>query len=460
MSGAQVLVVGGGLAGLAAATSLRDAGCAVRVLEREAAPGGRARGELREGFRLDAAPYLVSAREPRLRALIERAGLAGTLLPLRPLRLGQTRDGRIEEVPPAGRALEVARIGGVRLHHALRLRRLGRLERRFRAQLDSEAPERAAALDYRSAADFVRLYFGESVWQHWALPILASDLLADPAEVSRVCFLLLRAARGEAPLATLRGSPAAIADALWTGDDLARADVARVAAEADGLALHLADGRTLAADAVVLALPAAATLRVAEAMLAPAERDTLGGARSAPAIVLSLALEVSPVRKATRLRVLPGERGPLACVSVEPGGSGSPAPAGAALLQAVATPAWSGLHLDAADEVVEKDLLGAVARLFPGVEKTLRFSTLRRHPEAVPRFDVGRYRALARLAAVQADLRAQGRRLYFAGDHRMAPTLEGAVASGLRAAQEVADDLGLRVEDGRAGASSPAPEGA
>ena len=52
MSGAQVLVVGGGLAGLSAATSLRDAGCSVRVIERAAAPGGRVRGEEREGFRL------------------------------------------------------------------------------------------------------------------------------------------------------------------------------------------------------------------------------------------------------------------------------------------------------------------------------------------------------------------------------------------------------------------------
>jgi phytoene dehydrogenase-like protein len=228
MSKAQVLVVGGGLAGLAAATGLRDAGCSVRVVERAAAAGGRVRGEELEGFRLDAAPFLVSAREQRLRSLIERAGLADRLLPLRPLQVAQTRGGRIEEVPPAGRPLEVARIGGVRLREALRLYRLARLERRFGAQLDPERPEQAGALDYRSAADFVRLYFGESIWQSWALPMLASDLLAEPAEASRVGFLLHRVARGEAPLGSLRGSPAAIVEALWAEEDLVGADVVNV----------------------------------------------------------------------------------------------------------------------------------------------------------------------------------------------------------------------------------------
>ena len=158
---------------------------------------------------------------------------------------------------------------------------------------------------------------------------------------------------------------------------------------------------------------------------------------------MSLGLDTSPVRKATRLRVSPGEGLPLASVAVEPGGPGSPAPEGAALLQAVAMPGWSAAHLEAADTVLEKDLLGAVERLFPGVANAARFCTLRRYAEALPRFDVGRYRALARLRAVQADLRACGRRLYFAGDHWVSSTLEGAIVSGERAASELGEDLGL-----------------
>jgi protoporphyrinogen oxidase len=445
MGAPQVLVVGGGLAGVAAATALRGAGCTVQVLERAARPGGRAAGGEREGFRLDAAPFLVSARERRLLELVAEAGLAGTLLPLRPVALAHARGGRVEAAPPAGRPLEVARIGGVRLFEALRLRRLARLERRFAALLDPEAPERAARLDDRSAADFARLYFGPSVLAHWIEPMLGSDLLAAAAATSRACFLLARAARGEAPPATLRGSPGAVAEALFRpGVDRTGAEVRALEKRGGALAVEVAgDACALEAEAVVLALPAAETLRLAAPLLAPAERDGLAGACSAPALVLTAALDRSPARKATRLRVPAAEGLPLATLAVEPGGPGAPAPAGAALVSLVAAPAWSEAQREAPDGVVAKELLTALDRFYPGASGTLRFRELRRYAAALPRFDVGRYRALARLRAVQADLRARGRRLYFAGDHWLAPTLEGAVASGQRAAAELCADLGL-----------------
>ena len=52
---------------------------------------------------------------------------------------------------------------------------------------------------------------------------------------------------------------------------------------------------------------------------------------------------------------------------------------------------------------------------------------------------------IARTRVVEADRRAHGRRLYLAGDHCVAPTLEGAVVSGLRAARAVRADLDQEV---------------
>jgi hypothetical protein len=63
-----------------------------------------------------------------------------------------------------------------------------------------------------------------------------------------------------------------------------------------------------------------------------------------------------------------------------------------------------------------------------------------RHAYGAPRFDVGAYRALTRFARVQADRRAAGRRLAFAGDYRIHPSLEGAVRSGERAAAELCEN--------------------
>jgi protoporphyrinogen oxidase len=440
----QVLIVGGGLAGASAAATLRGAGCEVVLLEREARAGGRAAGGERDGFRLDAAPFLVSARERRLLGLVAAAGLSGRLEPLRPLALAQLRSGSLDPTPPAGRRFEVARIGGVRLREALRLHRLARLERRFAALLDPEAPEAAVRLDDRSAADFVRLYFGPSLLERWVEPMLGSDLLADAEAASRVAFLLARRARGEAPLATLRGSPGAVAAALLReGADRCGVEALALEPSGAGLALATRDGERRA-DAVVLAVPAPETLRLARAVLGPAEREGLAALRSVPAFVLHAALERAPTRKATRVRVPRAEGGPLATLAVEPGGPGAPAPAGAALASLVARPGWSERHLDADDDAVSKELLAALDRVWPRAAEGLRFHELRRYPAALPHFDVGGYRLRARLRTLHAERRAAGRRVYFAGDFWLAPTLEGAVASGRRAALELCADFGLR----------------
>ena len=111
---------------------------------------------------------------------------------------------------------------------------------------------------------------------------------------------------------------------------------------------------------------------------------------------------------------------------------------GLALLRA--TGAWSEAYFDA-EETVCKELLDAFARIRPGAESAVLFSKLHRVERAHPRFGVGRYRQIARFERVQRELRREGRRLYFAGDYLMDPTLEGTLASGQRAAAAVAEDL-------------------
>lgn len=80
---AEVIVVGAGLAGLVAARRLRDAGVDVRVLESSDRVGGRVRTDLVDGFRLDVGfqvlcpAYPAAAREFDLAALDLRPFLPG-----------------------------------------------------------------------------------------------------------------------------------------------------------------------------------------------------------------------------------------------------------------------------------------------------------------------------------------------------------------------------------------------
>ena len=72
---------------------------------------------------------------------------------------------------------------------------------------------------------------------------------------------------------------------------------------------------------------------------------------------------------------------------------------------------------------------------------TIRFSALYRREAAIPRFEVGVYRALERFRRVQTDRRALGRRLYFAGDYLSGLSADQAVGSGFRAAREALADV-------------------
>jgi hypothetical protein len=69
-------------------------------------------------------------------------------------------------------------------------------------------------------------------------------------------------------------------------------------------------------------------------------------------------------------------------------------------------------------------------------------AVLHRELRGAPDLPPGCLRAIAAFQRVQADRRAQGRRLYFAGDHLVGPGVEAAVASGRRAAGDVLADLG------------------
>ena len=442
----HITVIGAGIAGLAAARRLRERGCQVTVLERSERVGGRATSEQREGFCIDSGAHLVCAKDRNLLGWIASAGIEERFLPLRPFRLAQLRGGEASPIDPVG-VLGVARLPGVRFHEALRLRRLARILRRFRGILDPDRPESAARLDDRSIAEFTRLYFGRSVLDGWVEPFVADASLCDPDSASRVLFLLHYVTRRYAPVGTLRSGLADLAQAL-APDDATRLGAIVQALEPVGerITVRVAepDGeRSIDTDAVILATPAAAARSIADPLLKTAERGFLARARYAAAIVMAVALDRAVVGCATRTRIPDREGWPVAVIAVQPGGAGAPAPEGKELALVTASGRWSQAHLETPDEIVEKDLLGLLQRLHPGSSSAIRFSAVRRHLQAFPRFDVGRYREIAQFRSVQRDLRAGGRRLYFAGDYLVGPSLEGAVTSGFRAADQILRDFAI-----------------
>jgi protoporphyrinogen oxidase len=445
MAGRRVIVVGAGLAGLGAASALARRGFEVTLLEREERPGGRAACAREDGFAFEALSPVLSTAERRLLTWVAEVGARDEALPLRPVVVGQVHRGRVSPVEPRS-TLDVARIPGVRWLEALRLFRLPRLLARYRAHLDPERPEGAAALDDRSLADFARLYFGASVLERWMAPELCAEALVDAREASRALFLRRLRGRGLARSGLLRAPLGDVAEAAAARLAVAYRSAARAVAAGSGSGLRVlcaSNGRErwLEAHAVVLAMPAPESARVAADLLCTAERDALAGVRYAPAVALGAALRRPLAPRAELVRFPHAEGSPLETALLEPGAGGGRAPDGRGLALLRATASFGTSAIELPDETIEKELVGAFESIRPGLRSAALFTRVRRLPIALPRFDVGHYRTIARLERLGCELRASGRRLYLAGDYLVDPSFGGALASGRRAAAAVTADL-------------------
>jgi squalene-associated FAD-dependent desaturase len=266
VTGPRVTVVGGGLAGIAAALSCADGGAEVTLVEVRPRLGGAAYSFERDGMLLDNGQHVFLRCCTAYRALLDRLGTASatTLQP----RL------QIPVIAPGGRVEWLRRTSlPAPLHLAGALARYGHLSLRERAAAARTALE-LSRLDLDDGRLDERTFGGwlaergqsasavHSLWNLIALPTL--NLHADEASLAMAAFvfqtgLLNDASAGDVgyarlPLSAIHGEPSARA-LRAAGVDLRtgwRAE--RLEATSGGFAVSGAD-ETLESDALILALP-------------------------------------------------------------------------------------------------------------------------------------------------------------------------------------------------------------
>jgi protoporphyrinogen oxidase len=413
---AAIAVVGGGLAGLVCGLRLQQAGHRVRVLERAASPGGRARSERRGGFRLDTGAPVVTAGQRRLLGVAAEVGIAAALRPLAFGRDAHWRAGRLV-LPSLGSARDLVRALGdakAALRAALDLRRADRV---FDPAGDASpgAALRGATADalgwWPDPPDAVAIPLAE------ALPALRSAL---PPIAPR----------------SFAGGVGALAAALAARLDVATGcEVLRVETDSEGAYLELrAEGgvRRERADAAVVAVPAT---RVAPLCpkLTPEERAFFEAARSEPAAIVHLLFERCPRALAYRSVVFGSDAGLEIASLVACHGNPGVAPHGAGVVRVALAPAAAARMHRASDASVADLVLENLAYSPVGRMRPDGFAVWR-HADLAPRFDLAHCRLLSRFAARLE----KSPRLAFAGDFLAGPSLDAAVASGARAAIEIA----------------------
>ncbi|MDO8667195.1 MAG: protoporphyrinogen oxidase, partial [Gemmatimonadales bacterium] len=178
---APVVVVGGGIAGLAAAHRLAETlgPDAVLLLERAPRLGGKISTEHVEGFVIEGGPDCFLASKPAGVELCRRLGLAKRLRGTDPRyrRSYVKRGGRLHELPDGITGLVPSRIGPLLTTPLLSLRG------RARAALEFLVPPRRDGAD-ESIAEFARRRFGAEAYAWLIEPLLGGIFAGDGEALS------------------------------------------------------------------------------------------------------------------------------------------------------------------------------------------------------------------------------------------------------------------------------------
>ena len=163
-----VLVIGGGIAGLAAAYEVTRLGGRALVLEAGGRPGGVILTERVDGFLIDAGPDAILAQRPAALDLCRELGLGHRLTPtLLPRTAYILRSGRLHPLPEASVLGIPARLA------PLAATGLFSTAGKARMALDLVLPRRRANGVDESIGAFMRRRFGDEVVRYLAQPLLA-----------------------------------------------------------------------------------------------------------------------------------------------------------------------------------------------------------------------------------------------------------------------------------------------
>ncbi|XVS61766.1 FAD-dependent oxidoreductase [Actinosynnema sp. CA-299493] len=419
----DVVVVGAGLAGLAAARRLHLAGLAVTVCEAGAEVGGRVRTDLVDGFRLDRGFQVLLPSYPEVQRVFDLPALD-----LRPFVRGTvavTATGRYHLVPPwrrpstttgtaVGRVADAVRFAA---HRPRDVAAVGALS--ARTLLSSDASVRGRPADDRSIrAELSRWGITDRTVGDVLRPFLAGvfldPALAGSARAFRLIWRCFLRGGGAVPNAGMQELPRQLALSLPSRSIRTGCAVGQVRKTS----VHLADGTVIRARAVVVATDGATAHRLLPDVPEPAWHGVTTWYFTAPA-----SADDQPVL------VLDGDSDLLVNTAVISAVAEGYAPAGTALITVSIPDRVIGE--DAARDVESqvRARLGVLhGRGTGGWDLVARYAI----PHALPVTPPGR--------SMRQPVRfGEGR--YVCGDHRDTASIQGALVSGRRTADAVLRDL-------------------
>ncbi|MGK3207320.1 FAD-dependent oxidoreductase [Amycolatopsis sp. MEPSY49] len=398
----DVVVVGGGLAGLSAARRLRRAGAEVTVLEAGDDVGGRVRTDVVGGFRFDRGFQVLLPAYPALRRLTDVAALRPR--PFTRGAIAMTGSGRRWLAGPWHGLPAVRGAAAFAVSRPADSARMAVLAAKDVLNADRADNGRSTAEELR------RWGLTRATVEEVLRPFLAGVFL-DPALAtsSRMFHLIWRSflrGGGALPAEGMQALPRQLATGLTV-----RTGVEVDAVTEDGVRTR--DGEDIRARAVVVATDGDVAARLLPEVAAPGWHAVT---------TFYYRADTSPLRSPTLL--VDGLDELLLNTAVLSEVSPAYAPAGSALI-AASVP-------DRADPDLEPRVRERLARIYDTDTRGWDLLETYAIPKALPVFGPG--------APLRRAVRI-GPGRYVCGDHRDTPSVQGALVSGQRAAAAVLADL-------------------
>lgn len=425
------------MAGLAAAVALTRAGVAVRIYESRAVAGGRMRSDQLGSATVDPGVQLVSSTYTELFELARSTG-ARDLLVRAPGRDALWRDERAHGITYGS---VPSMVGSSALPTMLKLR-LGTRYLPFlnasARKLDANDPAATGGLEHdeESVAAWGEREMGSDFVELLTYPLLAAYYGSLPEKTTAALYhALARVGMDVRVNAVVGGAgrlPQRIAEWLTAqGSEL------RTGAAVDSIDVHDSGARVVAGDteasydALVLATPPTAARTLLAGL--PALAGWLQNVHTAPTATAAFLLDAPlgpdwfglSFPRASR----PG--GYIAAIAAQSRKLPSLVPEGEAIV-VYPQPELGERIADAEPQQQVDALMPGLIAAFPDIESRIMRARTYSFPEGYSLFGPGSLRHLHALQHVEVPAR-----LALAGDYLVAPSVEGAVRSGLRAAERL-----------------------
>ncbi|MFE1425092.1 NAD(P)/FAD-dependent oxidoreductase [Streptomyces fungicidicus] len=404
----DAVVVGAGLAGLACALDLCRAGLRVALLEASDGVGGRMRTDRRDGFLLDRGFQVFNTSYPQVKRRLDLKSLR--LRPFTPGVVAHTQDGPVRLVDPTRSPGAARELLPGKVLSARDLAALAALTARD-AVLPVDVLRRRA--DRSTSSALSRAFLSDEVIAQVLRPFLSGVFLEDRLETSARFFHLVwrSMVRGTLclPADGIGAVPAQLAGELPDG-------VLRLGtpvAEVSGSGVVLEDGAEVPASTVVVATDAATAARLLPGLSVPDGRTVT---------TYYHATDRTPLAEPT---LMVDSTGAVLNTCVLSEVAPTYAPPGTALVSTSVL----GTDLPGTADLVRRRLADLYGTDTSGWSRIAVRTVEGALPAMLPPWPLSR-----------TTRRGPGR--YVCGDHRATGSVQGALASGTRAAREALTDLG------------------